>query len=191
MKLLGTPASPFARRVRIVAAELGEPIEWVDAATEAGQAAMRELSPIWKIPIAVVDGRTLYDSQVIIDWLIATRGWGGLAPPRDAWHQRNQLTAIAESLNSMLQVFYLRRDGIPLEGNAFAQRQFDRSDAIFAWLARELTADAFGLAEASLICALDWMDFRNTYPTERAIALAPIRAAWAERPSVAATRPHA
>src|SRR4051794_6779362 len=99
MKLLATPASPFARRVRIVAAELGEPIEWVDAATEAGQAAMRELSPIWKIPIAVVDGRTLYDSQVIIDWLVATRGWGGLAPPRDAWHQRNQLTAIAESLN--------------------------------------------------------------------------------------------
>jgi len=191
MKLLGTPASPFTRRVRIVAAELGEPIEWVDASTDAGQAEMRALSPIWKIPIAVVDGRTLYDSQVIIDWLTATRGWGGLAPPRDAWHQRNVLNAIAETLNSLIQVFYLRRDGIPIEGNPFAQRQFDRTDAIFTWLARELTPATFGLAEASLICALDWMDFRKTYPTERATALAPIRAAWAERPSVAATRPHA
>jgi glutathione S-transferase len=191
MKLLGTPASPFTRRVRIVAAELGEPVDWVDTATDAGQAVLRELSPIWKVPVAIVDGRTLFDSQVIIDWLLATRGYGGLAPPRDAWRQRNLLTAIAETLNSTIQVFYLRRDGIAVEGNPFAQRQFDRTDTIFAWLARELTPDAFGLAEASLICALDWMDFRKTYPTERAAALAPIRAAWADRPSVAATRPHA
>jgi hypothetical protein len=28
---------------------------------------LRERSPIWKVPIAVVDGRTLYDSQVIIE----------------------------------------------------------------------------------------------------------------------------
>jgi glutathione S-transferase len=191
MKLLGTPASPFTRRVRIVAAELGEPVDWIDTATDAGQAVLRELSPIWKVPVAVVDGRTLFDSQVIIDWLIATRGHGGLAPPRDAWHQRNLLTAVAETLNSVIQVFYLRRDGIAVEGNPFAQRQFDRTDAIFAWLARELVPGAFGLVEASLICALDWMDFRKAYPTERATGLPPIRAAWVDRPSVAATRPHA
>src|SRR5262249_7610695 len=129
---------------------------------------------------------------------------------------RNLLTAIAETLNSMIQVFYLRRDGIPvdptggsaprpageavgvptprlaaLERNPFVQRQFDRTDAIFAWLAPELPPGAFGLVEASLISALDWMDFRKTYPTERATGLAPLRAAWADRPSVAATRPDA
>ncbi|HEX3759009.1 MAG TPA: glutathione S-transferase family protein [Kofleriaceae bacterium] len=191
MKLLGTPASPFTRRVRIVAAELGEPIEWVDSSTEAGQAELRALSPIWKVPVAVVGGRTVFDSRAIVDWLIATRGYGELAPPGDAWRERNLLNAVDESMMSIIQVFYLRRDRIAVEGNPFAQRQLDRTDAIFAWLARELTPRSFGLAELSLICALDWMDFRKTYPTERAAALAPIRAAWAERPSVVATRPHA
>jgi glutathione S-transferase len=191
MKLLGTSASPFTRRVRIVAAELGEPVEWVDSSTEAGQAELRALSPIWKVPVAVVDGRTVFDSRAIMDWLIATRGYGELAPPRDAWRERNLITAVDETMMSIIQVFYLRRDGIAVEGNPFAQRQLDRTDAIFAWLGRELTPRSFGLAELSLICALDWMDFRKTYPTERASALAPIRAAWAGRPSVVATRPNA
>ena len=103
MKLLGTPASPFTRRVRIVAAELGEPIDWVDTATDAGQAVLRELSPIWKVPVAIVDGRTLFDSQVIIDWLIATRGYGGSRRARPG--ASAPAAAIAETLNSMIQVF--------------------------------------------------------------------------------------
>ena len=63
MKLYGTTTSPFVRRVRIVAAEIGEPVDRIDTATEAGQAALRELSPIRKVPVAIVDGRTLFDSQ--------------------------------------------------------------------------------------------------------------------------------
>jgi hypothetical protein len=35
------------------------------------------------------------------------------------------------------------------------------------------------------------MDFRKSYPTERAAGLLPVRAAWADRPSIATTRPHA
>jgi glutathione S-transferase len=191
MKLHGTTMSPYVRRVRIVSAELGEPIEWVDTAGEADQAALRLLSPIRKVPIAVVDGRTLFASHVIADWLTATRGHGELAPPRDPWRERNLVKAVDEATGSILQLFTLRRDGIAIDGNVFAQRQLDRTDAIFGWLGEELAPPrAFGLAEISVICALDWMDFRKTYPTERAAALAPIRDAWRDRPSVAATRTH-
>ena len=49
----------------------------------------------------------------------------------------------------------------------------------------------FGLAELSLVCTLEWMEFRQAYPTERARALAGVRAAWADRATVVATRPHA
>ncbi len=191
MKLYGTTTSPFTRRVAIVAAELGEPIERIDTASEAGQAALRAVSPIRKVPVAIVDGRTLFDSRAIVDWLTTTRGWGGIAPPRDRWREQNLLNAVDAAIDSMIQLFYLRRDGVAIDDTSFAQRQFDRTGAILEWLGTELSPHHFGLAELSAICALDWMDFRKTYPTERVAALAPMRAAFRERPSLAATRPHA
>lgn len=197
MQLYGTTTSPFVRRARVVAAELGEPVELVDTATDAGQAALREVSPIRKVPVAKLDGKLLYDSHVIIDWLTLTRGWGSLAPPRDRWHEHNLINAIDAALDSVIQLFYLRRDGVAVDGSPFAQRQLDRTDAIFTWLGTQLAADgrsftgSFGLTELALISALDWMDFRKTYPTERAIGVESVRAAWRDRASLVETRPHA
>lgn len=198
MKLYGTTTSPFVRRTRVVAAEVGEAIDLVNTAQEAGQAQLREVSPIRKVPVAVIDGRTLFDSRVIIDWLTTTRGWGEMTPPRDPWREANLVNAIDSALEAVILTFYLKRDdGVAPSASAFATRQIERADIIFAWLATQLAPDArsfgggFGLAELSLVCTLEWMDFRQTYPTERASPLAGVRAAWAERATVAATRPHA
>jgi glutathione S-transferase len=197
MKLYGTTTSPFVRRVQVMAIETGQPLERIDTATDAGQAQLREISPIRKVPVAVIDGRTLFDSRTIIDWLVTTRGWGALEPPRDRWRELNLLNAIDGALDSVVQLFYLRRDGVTIDGNVFAQRQLDRADAIFAWLGGQLAPDrrgfghGLGLAEVSLIAALDWMDFRKAYATERAAAVESVRAAWRDWPSLAATRPRA
>src|SRR6185436_18731676 len=129
------------------------------------------------------------DSQVIGSWLITTRGYGPLAAPRDPWREHNQINAVDAAIDAVIQLFYLRRDGVAIDGTPFAQRQLDRADAIMAWLGKEVTADQLGLPQISVICALDWMDFRKTYPTERATGLAAIRAAWADHPSIAASRP--
>jgi glutathione S-transferase len=197
MKLYGTTTSPFVRRVRVVAAEVGEHVERVDTAPDAGQAALREISPIRKVPVAIVDGgRTLFDSRVIIEYLTATRGWGTLAPPRDRWREHNLVNAVDAAVDAMISLFYLRRDGVAVDGSVFATRQLDRTDAIFGWLAGQLAADrrsfgdGFGLAELSVVCALDWMEFRSAYDTARAGGLAELRAAWRDRPSLVATRPH-
>src|SRR6185295_8445738 len=141
MKLYGTTTSPFVRRVRVVAAEIGEPVDRIDTATDAGQAALREVSPIRKVPVAVVDGRTLYDSRVIIDWLTTTRGHGGLAPARDRWREHNLVNAADAALDAAIQLFYLRRDGVAIDGTPYATRQLDRADAIFGWLAAQLAPD--------------------------------------------------
>jgi len=191
MKLYGTTTSPFVRRVRVVAAEVGEPIERIDTATEAGQALLREVSPIRKVPLALVDGgRTIFDSRAIIDWLTLTRGWGELAPPRDTWREANQLNALDAALDSVIQLFYLRRDGVAIDGTPYAARQLDRAAAIFAWIAPQLRTDELGLPEISAVGALDWMEFRHSYPVERT-GLDRLRAAWRDRPSLATTRPHA
>jgi glutathione S-transferase len=173
MKLYGTTTSPFVRRVRVVAAEVGQPVELVDTAPDTGQALLREISPIRKVPVAVVDGRTLYDSHVIIDWLTTTRGWQHLAPARDRWHEQNLINAIDAALDAVIQLFYLRRDGVDVADSPYETRQLERADAIFTWLGNHVTADGhgfgygFGLPELALVTTLDWMDFRKAYPTER------------------------
>ena len=197
MKLYGTVTSPFVRRVRVVARELNLDVENIDTATEAGQAVLAQLNPIRKVPAALVDGRTLFDSRVIIDWLTTTRGWGPLAPPRDAWREQNLLHAIDGAADAAISLFYLQRDGVAIAGSPFASRQTDRVASIFAWLSTELCADQssfrnhgeFGMPELSLICMLDWMDFRATYPTQTAPALQQLRQTWHARPSLFATHP--
>ena len=78
MKLFGTTTSPFVRRVRVVAAEVGQTFDLVNTAHDEGQAALRACSPIAKVPVAELGGRVLFDSRVIIDWLTTIHGWGGL-----------------------------------------------------------------------------------------------------------------
>jgi glutathione S-transferase len=196
MKLYGTTTSPFVRRVRVVAEEVGEPIHRIDTATDAGQVELRQVSAIRKVPVAIVEnGRTLFDSRTIIDWLTLTRGWGTLSPARDRWREQNLLNAIDAALDSVIQVFYLKRDGVTVEGTAYATRQIERADAIFSWLTTQLVdgqsfSGAFGLPELSLVCALDWMDFRQTYDSKRAGGLARLRETWTDRPTMVSTRPH-
>jgi glutathione S-transferase len=192
VKLYGTTTSPFVRRVRVIAAECGEPVELVDTAPAAGQALLRELSPIRKVPVAELGGgRILYDSRAILDHLDTTHGWRArLAPGRDPWQDGNVVNAIDAALDAVIQLFYLRRDGVAIDGTPYATRQLERADAIFAWLGDKLSTTQLGLAEVSLCCALDWMEFRHSYATERAAAVAPVRAAWRDRPSMVATRPH-
>jgi glutathione S-transferase len=202
MKLYGTTTSPYVRRVRVLAFELGEPIELVNTASPDGQAELRRISPIWKVPVAIVDGAvagglTLFDSHVIIEWLTTTHGWGDLSAPRGRWREQNILNAIDAALDAVVQLFYLRRDGIPADGTKYAEHNLGRADAIFGWLGKQLADDrksfsgGFGLPELALISALDWMDFRKTYPTERVGVLEGVRAAWRERPTIASTLPHA
>lgn len=188
MKLYDTTTSPFVRRVRIVASELGVPVELVSTATDEGQALLRSLSPIRKVPVAELGGDVVFDSREIIARLFAEHGRGPIGDaPRD---EANLVNAVDAALDAIISLFYLRRDGVPIDGTPFALRQLERTDAIFDWLRDRLRVDRLGLAELSAVCALDWMDFRQTYTTARA-GLGHLRAAWRERPSFSSTMPHA
>ena len=66
MRLYGTHTSPFVRRIRILAAELGEPVDWIDTALPEGQEQLLEVSPLAKVPVAVIEGDTVFDSRLIL-----------------------------------------------------------------------------------------------------------------------------
>ena len=75
MRLLSSPTSPYARKVRMTLIEKGLADQvTVDAAVPLGTAeeaaAVRRVNPLAKIPALVLDtGEALYDSPVICDYL--------------------------------------------------------------------------------------------------------------------------
>jgi glutathione S-transferase len=199
MKLYGTTTSPFVRRVRIVAAELGVAFELHDTATPEGQAALRSLNPTWKVPTAAIDGRVVFDSHVIVDLLLRRRGHGPLRPVSSdpaAWaEEQNLMAAIDSALESAINVFYFVRDGIDVDGMPYLVKQGERVASILGWLETRLrgpwlTDDArLGLSEIMLITALEWLQFRQRYPVDAHPGFTSFLAAHADRPSIRATYP--
>ena len=194
MTLYGTTTSPFVRRVRVVAAEVGRPFNLVNTAHDDGQAALKVASPIWKVPVAELDGRLLFDSRCIIDYLTTVHGWGTMKAPADRWRDANLVNAVDGALESAVQVFYLQREGMNVGELPFARRQRDRIASIFEWLAGQLGTggfgDGLGLPELSLYATLDWMEFRSVYPVaELPAALTMFRATHRDRSSLVATPP--
>jgi glutathione S-transferase len=70
MKILGSPGSPFVRKVRIIAAEKGIPVEYVIERPNAQGSRIPTLNPLGKIPVLLPDdGEAIYDSSVIAEYL--------------------------------------------------------------------------------------------------------------------------
>ncbi len=84
MKLTFSPASPYARKVRIAAIELGliDKIELTPATVAPGQANedYQRITPLKKLPVLILDnGDVILDSYVIVEYLNEIAG-GSLIP---------------------------------------------------------------------------------------------------------------
>ena len=70
MKLIGSLASPFARKVRIVLAEKKIDYEFELDNPWKPDAKTPAFNPLGKVPVLVLDdGTTLFDSRVIVEFL--------------------------------------------------------------------------------------------------------------------------
>jgi glutathione S-transferase len=85
VKLYSHPASPFARKCRVIAQELGLRLAIVDVQARNDE-SLRDINPLKQIPILVLDdGSTLFDSPVICEYLNHAGGgkfFPGLSPFR-------------------------------------------------------------------------------------------------------------
>lgn len=174
MRLYGSVTSPFVRRVRFLCNEVGLKFDLIDSLTEAGQAAMREKNPIWKVPCAEIDDMVIWDSHTIIQYL--TEKFPGnpglLRNPQGAerWREANLVSAADGCVESAINVFYLRKDGVKTDEVAYLIKQRARVESILTWLKSQLKGNYFtvepkiGLSELTLYCILDWLRFREMYP---------------------------
>src|SRR5258708_36672631 len=89
MKLPCPPASPFARKVRIAAIELGliDKIEFVPTTVVPGQPndEYSNMYPLKKLPALILDnGDIVVDSYVIVEYLDELAGGGKIVPASGA-----------------------------------------------------------------------------------------------------------
>ena len=113
MKLTFSPASPFARKVRIAAIELGliDKIEFVPATVVPGQPndEYSKLNPVKKLPALILDnGEVIVDSYVIVEYLDELAGGGKLIPASGAarWKVKSDHSLLQGMLDSMLLCRY-------------------------------------------------------------------------------------
>ncbi|OQW70646.1 MAG: glutathione S-transferase [Proteobacteria bacterium ST_bin12] len=70
MKLLYTPNSPYARKVRIVALEKHIDIELQEVVLADPDCPVKNYNPLGKVPVLVLDDNdSVYDSKVIVEYL--------------------------------------------------------------------------------------------------------------------------
>jgi len=204
MKLLSATATPYGRKVEIAAIEKGliERIEVVPVSTapSAPHAGLARENPLIKIPTLVLDdGRALYDSLVICDYLDTLHEKPKLIPQSGA--SRWEVLTLHALGSGMCDAALLCRYEQVLRPDAFRwpewiTDQMKKVESGLDWL--EGHADAVGdagadvdLGQISVSCALGYLDFRFGYIGWRTSR--PRLAAWfaefSKRPSIQRTIP--
>jgi glutathione S-transferase len=200
MKLIGSLASPFTRKARIVLAE--KKIEYeldIDSPWDAGT-RVPERNPLGKVPVLVLDdGTTLFDSRVIVEFLDNASPLSRLLPPENRERiEVRRWEALADGvLDAAVLVRMERRRQAAQQSAGWIERQMGKVRAGLAAMNADLgdkawcAGSAYTIADIAVGACLAWLDFRfpdlgwrDDYPN-----LARLLAKLAERPSFAETAP--
>jgi glutathione S-transferase len=181
MKLFGTPGSPFVRKVRIVLEEKRIPYEYVIERGSAPGSRVPQHNPLGKIPTLVLDdGRSLYDSPVIVEYLDATGSGARLIPdPLEERIEVRRWEALADGIvEATVAINHEYREPRDKQrAPAWFERQRAKIDRGLAVMAKDLGAGEFcfggrytladiaaGYALGYLDFALPDIDWRRTHP---------------------------
>ena len=166
MILRSSPASPFVRKVRIAADLLGlsDRLAVVSADTNDPADDLRRQNPLGKIPTLVLDdGRTLYDSSVIVGYLDELGG-GGVIPAGPDRFVALTHQALADGLMeaALLQVYEGRFRPAERHEPKWLDHQADKvRRALDHLVAHEAgPPPTFHIGHIAQACALGYLDLR-------------------------------
>jgi glutathione S-transferase len=170
MKLLGSPLSPYTRKVRVVLAEkrIECELEMVDVAPLDN--AVNRHNPLGKIPTLVLDdGTALYDSRVIVEFLDNVSPFSRLIPDdnRDRVQVRRWEALADGVLDAGLLVRYESLRDKNEQSAAWTGKQLARMHRGMAQMEKELNGrpwchgERYSLADIALGCCLGWLGFRQ------------------------------
>jgi glutathione S-transferase len=203
MKLLGSTASPYVRKVRVVMAEKKLDYAFVTEDVWSADTTIAESNPLGKVPCLVMEGaEALFDSRVIVEYLDTLSPVGKLIP--SVGRERAEIKTWEALADGLMDAAILARLEATWTGRTKAQRSqawIDRqitkvNDAVKA-MARGLGDKPFcagihlSLADIAVGCALGYLDFRFPQIDWRTDNpnLAKLVEKLAQRPSFADTAP--
>lgn len=197
MKLYFNPASPYVRKVRVSAHELGlgSRIELIGISLTpvAPHAALRSSNPIGKIPTLITDdGTVFYDSPVICEYLDSVAGGNRIFPAAGPvrWTALRR-QALADGIMDAAVLMRYEEAARPkeLRWQDWIDGQLLKVRTVLDALEGESLEGAFDIGTISIACALGYLDLR--FASEGWRATRPRLAAWAaavgKRPSLEAT----
>ena len=169
MKLIMTPTSPFARKVRIVLAE--KRIEYeqvVDSPWEVGT-HVPDYNPLGMVPVLVLDdSHALFDSRVIVEYLDTVSPVAQLIP-KDS-RQRlavRRWEALADGVSdAAAAIFVEKKRPESQQSPEWIIRQEQKVFCGLEAMAEELgdknwcTGEFFNLSDIAMGCALGYLDLR-------------------------------
>jgi glutathione S-transferase len=202
MKLLGSLASPYVRKVRIVMAEKKLDYSLVLDNVWAPETTVPQSNPLGKVPCLIMeDGAAMFDSRVIVEYLDTLTPVGKLIPAQS--RERAVVKCWEALADGMLDAAILVRLEKTLrppeqQSQIWMDRQMGKVHAGLKTMAADLgetpycTGNQFTLADVATGCALGWLSFRfpdivwrDDYPN-----LARLFDKVSERPSFKDTVPH-
>lgn len=170
MKLLGTPISPYTRKVRVVLAEkrIDYAFEEVDVAP--ADSAVNAVNPLGKVPTLLLeDGTALFDSRVIVEFLEGLSPNARLIPEdnRDRVLVRRWEALADGALDAGVLIRYESLRPEAERSAAWVEKQKGKLERALARMAAELDdrtwchGERYTLADIALGCCLGWVEFRK------------------------------
>ena len=172
MKLIGSKASPYVRKVRVVMAEKKLDYQFVEEDVWAATTTMAESNPLGKVPCLVMEGgEAVFDSRVIVEYLDTLSPVGKLIPGQG--RERAEVKTWEALADGLLDAAVLARLEATWSGRTAEQRSQVWIDRQIGKIHSTLKAMSTGLADKSFCsgvhfslsdvavgCALGYLDFR-------------------------------
>ena len=177
MKLWFSEGSPFARKVRIVLAEkaleyekdLFNGIRPIDA--------HRKLHPGLAIPVLQDRGLTLFESNLVVAYLLETYPQNApdspqppliatMTRPSSHWEDAKTLSVLETLTSTIVNLKLMRDDGATSDTLPYLKRQEARVESCLDWLEDRATLQGFApgwfsIMDVNLICAVSYAHKRN------------------------------
>lgn len=201
-----TLRSPYARKVRILLAEMGtehQKNEISPGSMETGSLFGEEyesLVPNMRVP-GIRDGdEIIFESNFILAYLLEkypmTEPTGdhptlatAMVRKSHQWQDNMVLVTIETLLDSAINLAFLKRFDVDVEKVPYLRREQARCQSCLDWLEARATPEGFipgvfSIADLNLMCTLQWFDDREVIPWWGRPRLETIVARYQNRPSV-------